>query len=367
MKNAPLEAAVSELVAHKAEEAFTHLRTALFSRLGIKAPRRVPVSAPPPAVEKAEAKPRRARAPRAEVSKPAKVGTAPRKREADRESVPPSALPLSRPPVGAANGAKRSPSAAVPAALGTFKLEGPTPERWHGQVVYAYRCTECATEKKLPSQNARRLKNPPKCKCETTEPAPVRSPKAARPTPAPKAPAPAVVAKARAHAPEPPVERMAAPKPEKWKAPELVGEMVATFRGIAKTAERRMGNVVVLFRCTECGAERMWTRLNVAQVRKKRGFACECQGGAKPQTTGRVPVRMLSEPSEEKPVEDLEGDELEAAVLAEFERDKALPSMRSDDAPRREAGSLLDEPDDDEEDDEDAEPRDRASGDDDDD
>jgi hypothetical protein len=88
---------------------------------------------------------------------------------------------------------------------------------------------------------------------------------------------------------------------------DFTDHKLGTFVGIEPTAERRVGAVVWLFRCSLCGDERRWTSNNVNAIRKKSGssFRCTCQGGSKGSATGRSyrspgpPVRHIPVPREE--------------------------------------------------------------------
>jgi len=118
---------------------------------------------------------------------------------------------------------------------------------------------------------------------------------------------------------------------------DLRNESVATFRCVGRTNERRMGSIVWAFRCKLCDQERLWTAMNVRTFKKKHGFRCECQGGSPRARTGRSPARLEPTSLEEKGVDDLTPDELEAATLAEFESDRSLPRLRPSDVEGQEA------------------------------
>jgi hypothetical protein len=266
----------------------------------------------------------------AELTKPAKVGTDSPIGEATRKN-------------GKPHRGKGHAVDLMGTKVGTFVVVEKAAERYFGQAVWLLRCPDCGAELRWYSQKVRRSHRAPLCKC---------------------ADVPAEAIGKRSTGPgAPSANESAARKPSipitmtRQKGHDLTGVTLGTFRAVGKTNERRLGQIVWMFRCSECGAERLWSPFNVNSIRKKSpNFKCECQGGSKPQSTGRVPgMRLESTPpllNDDKPLDELTADELEAATLAEFERDRSLPLFRSEAEDRRDSGSLLDDPSDDENDEE---------------
>lgn len=162
---------------------------------------------------------------------------------------------------GKRNKPRVAPAPNVPATLGRLALVGPTAERYHGQVVYLWRCPDCGVEARLCGQAARRRKGPTECRCAEAavpkaappaEPpcAPTTSPAAASPAPAPS--------HDLAHPLKPPgvpVPPPIIPNPRFAGVTTLIGMTFRNWKVVERTGGGD-GRSYWRCRCTKCGASK---------------------------------------------------------------------------------------------------------------
>jgi len=142
---------------------------------------------------------------------------------------------------------------------------------------------------------------------------------------------------------------------------DLTGQTCGTFVvGKRRDVRRSDGTFEWSVECTACGTKRTWSARELSKFQAS-GLRCTCQ--SKPAKAS--PARIERDRAiDEKDVDDLSEDELEAATLAEFERDRSLPRLERARDERRSPDSLLDDPSDHEDQDEDAELESEAGDDD---